>query len=238
MRYWREGEKKNNPLCSCSTFFTHIRFLLETLVINVHRGKKNLLKRSNWRSVGAKLLGKSTSDGWTHLLLFLLCFFWGGGMVTVSVGMPWRATPGGRETTEHRRPVEPDRRRVGGSLEFAVATAGESVAAPGLEDGSDFGGEMKWSVMNGDGGRALGAWRVESWWRDFGGAQLLRSSSVAVSTSQDLDDKAAITAFCTEGGTADLRRRNPLFIFFPTTQIGFKQKTTEMRNKLILHFLQ
>lgn len=34
------------------------------------------------------------------------------------------------------------------------------------------------------------------------GIQLLRSSSVAVSTSQDFDDKAAITAFCTQGGTA------------------------------------
>lgn len=41
------------------------------------------------------------------------------------------------------------------------------------------------------------------------GFQLLRSSSVAVSTSQDLDDNAAITAFCTQGETAHLRHHNP-----------------------------
>lgn len=34
------------------------------------------------------------------------------------------------------------------------------------------------------------------------GVQLLRSSSVAVSTSQDFEDKAAITAFCMQGGNA------------------------------------
>lgn len=45
------------------------------------------------------------------------------------------------------------------------------------------------------------------------GFQLLRSSSVAVSTSQDLDDKAAITAFCTQGGTADLRCCNPHYFY-------------------------
>lgn len=37
------------------------------------------------------------------------------------------------------------------------------------------------------------------------GSQLLRSSSVAVSTSQDFEESAAITAFCRQGGTAQLR---------------------------------
>lgn len=43
------------------------------------------------------------------------------------------------------------------------------------------------------------------------GFQLLRSSSVAVSTSQDFDDKAAITAFCTQ---EDINCRSPQFFLY------------------------
>lgn len=73
------------------------------------------------------------------------------------------------------------------------ATAVKSVAMVRLDDGSD------------SGGRAPGR-RGESLMKggcDPGhpeGVQLLRSNSVAVSTSQDFDDKAAITAFCRQGG--------------------------------------
>lgn len=69
--------------------------------------------------------------------------------------------------------------------------------------GREVGGRGRW-VKSGEGSQGDPRTRV--------GFQLPRRSSDAVSTSQDFDDKAAITAFCTQGGTAALRCCHPYMI--------------------------
>lgn len=97
-----------------------------------------------------------------------------------------------------------DRQQDGVHIGHCGATAVEFVAKKLVIKGSDCCGE--WGVVcvtKGNGGMMPQGGTDDGMKGILGSShltwlQLLRSSSVAVSTSQDFEDKAAITAFCVQ----------------------------------------